>query len=103
MGSTRIRPWNRPQLAGYAGPQQPPPAVLRLPGRRRFQTGGRKHPDVSEDDRFFLLLCGMHQLFTAPEHAAGSVAKASALRAPTRSETDSPTPPGGHPNLRLRT
>lgn len=103
MGSTRIRPWNRPQPAGYAGPPQPPPAFLRLPGRRRFRTGGRKHHGVSEDDRFFLLLCGMHQLFTAPEHVAGSVAKASALRAPARTGTGSPTPPGGPPNLRLRT
>lgn len=101
-GWTGIRPVYRPHLVDFARPAQPTPALLRLPTRRHLRTGGRKEPGVSEDDQFFLLMCGMYQFLTAPEDAAGPAAKASAPRAPARSETDSPAPPGGAPNLRPR-
>lgn len=63
----------------------------------------RQRSNVSENNDLFMLLCGMYQLFTASAHAAETGVNAPAQRAQTRSETKSPTPLDGPPNLRLLT
>jgi len=88
-GWTGIRPVYRPHLVDFARPPQPPPALLRLPRRRQLRTGGRKQPGVSEDDRFFLLLCGMCQLLTAPQ---GHPASAERTRPTSNGVRTTPKP-----------